>query len=323
MSEYQHYTGRGSLFGLGFPGADGEFGSPHDEGAKVGGIERLFGALLGALGAGIFSGGVGSISGGDLQLSAVSALVEDELGTVPIADTAQVIAATQFAEGLNYVHLQAGENARADGECGYYVSGSEVPPSGGVLVCGVKVEGGALTAVDNAVRMAPEIVHRIPLLDLMMVMGGTQTARQFLTAALGAAYLGATPPASVADRLMTLEALITGGVGGGGGTGPIFAALLAMSATDQRLVPQFVTDTVNDAIAAAGVGTTGGSGGAAATSTLRDDDSYNLGMLVLELTQWLPDAPVYQRNAATIRAGVYGDGSGADGLNFVGEGSEW
>jgi hypothetical protein len=254
-----------------------------------------------------------------LQLSAVSALVVDELGTVPIADAAQVIAATQFSEGLNYVHLQADETARVDGACGWFVSGSVAPPAGGVLVCAVTVTDGVLTAVDNSVRVPPAIAERLPWASARMIA--------LLTAALGAAYLGATPPASVADRLATLEALITGGGGGEGGTGPIFAALLAMSATDPRLVPQFITDTVNAAIAAAGVGTAGGSGGAAA-STLRDDDSYNLGMLAIKATRYLPDVLIDQRNAATVvdkadGSNVYGAGAGADGLNFIDEGSEW
>jgi hypothetical protein len=324
MSDYEHYTGREPIFGLGYPGAPtGELGSPHDEGVKTTAIGRIMGAMLGVLGVGIFAGGVGSVVDGALEISALAAVLQDDLGAVPVGAPETTLGVAEFAEGTgNFVHVQAGATARTDGGCGFYVDPSATPAPDALLVCQVTVTDGAVTGVDNSVRVEPALEARLTWAGLTRVFGGTQTLLQFMTASMGAAYLGATPPADVDSRLTTLESAI--GEGGGDAGGPIYAALLAMSATDLRLVPQYIAAMIaplQEQIAALEAG--GAGSGGEAPVAISEDDGYNQGMISLKLAHYLPDVLEDQRNVATVARDHTGHGDGADGKDFVGEDSEW
>lgn len=310
MSEYNYYTGRGTLFGLGYPGADGELGSPHDEGVKVEGIERLFGSMLGALGVGIYEGLLGSLVGGDVHLTAGTAMVEDELGALPIAETAQVIAAAQFSEGVNYVHLQADETARTDGACGYYMSGSATPPAGGVLVCKVTVAGGVITAVDNGVRVPLAINSRLAWAQMTENgVAGAPNLRDVVMSILGAAYFGATPPADVDTRLTDVE--LAGG--GGGGTGREYLGYptpMEVSPTDGTTYEQ-VAEAEAQALLdpqIARIDALEAAAGAVAVKPVEqwDNEAWNMGLLTLRLGAVTPTLLYGMRNAATVIGGVYG-----------------
>jgi hypothetical protein len=333
MSEYTHYTGSEPIFGLGYP-AEGETGTPHDEGVKTEAIGRIMGAMLGALGVGIYRGGVGSIVGADLVISEMGwvegevtvpgAVIEDDLGAVPVYSAEETLAAAGFAEGINYVHVQVGATAREDQGCGYYIDGSATPAPDALLVCKVTVAGGVVTAVDNSVRAAPAIAGRIPWAALVRVFGGDQSLEAFLTAALGANYLATVPPASVDSRLVLLEAYMGGGGGGGGEFGAVYWWLLALSPTDATTIPQWV-QTITDALAvrldaleAAG----SGSSGAAVVQMVLPDDVANQAILMMTGAHYLPDLPTAQRNTATVVENHYGRGDGADGKDFVGAGSD-
>ena len=70
----------------------------------------------------------------------------------------------------------------------------------------------------------------------MRAAGSAETLLEFLTAALGAAYVGATPPASVDDRLSVVEA-----GGGSGGTGLGYWGTAQRLPGDPTQIPQYVT----------------------------------------------------------------------------------
>ena len=289
------------LFGLPYPTGGGEISAAVEQ-DKTAAIARVLAAMLGAVGIGIVAGGVGTIVDGDLHLTASSALVSDELGCVPVADTAQVIAAAQFAEGTNYVHLQADETARVDGACGYYVSGSATPATGAVLVCQVTVTGGVLTAVDNSVRVPPAIVRRIAWPALVRAAGSAETLLEFVTAALGEAYVGATPPASVDDRLSVVEA-----GGGSGGTGLGYWGTAQRLPGDPTQIPQYVTallealkTELQAEIAAGGTGA-----GSSTAAEPWDVDGANQSLALLaEIGSDNPAAGDTQRDSAILVPGV-------------------
>lgn len=329
---YNIYTEAEPLFGLGYP-ADGQTINEHDEGLQIGTIARLIGAMLGALGEGIYRGGVGSIVSGSLVLSELGwtaddvtvpgAVIEDSLGAVPVYHAAETLAVGEFATGTNYVHLQVGATARTDLGCGYYVDDSATPAPDALLVCSVTVVGGVITAVDNTVRAAPAIAARIPWAGLSRVFGGAQTLEAFLTAALGAAYLATSPPDSVDSRLELLEELV-GAIGSGATT--VYWPLLPYSVSDPTTIPQYVTALTN-ALGARITALESAASGGAATTVVEveewDEDSANQSMLLLDLTHMFPDLPTNQENAATVVRDHYGHGDGEDEVDYVDAESEW
>jgi hypothetical protein len=330
---YDIYTGREELFGLGYPG-DGETINEHDEALQIGSIGRLIGAMLGALGCGIYRGGVGAIAGGSLVISELGwaagevlvpgAVIEDSLGAVPVYHAEETLEPSAFAEGMNYVHVQVGETARTDLSCGYYVDTSDVPAPDALLVCAVTVTAGVITAVDNSVRAAPAIAARIPWAGLVRVFGGTETLESLLNTILGAAYLGAAPPDAVHTRLAALEALV-GALGGGTGA-TVYWWLLPMLPGDATTIPQWVR-TITDALAARVTALEAAGSGGTATTVVEveewDENSHNLGLLCVALTHHLPDIVSGQRNVATVVRDHYGHGDGEDEADYVGAGSEW
>ena len=189
MSEYPDNYAQEPLFGLGYP--TGGMASSAAEQLRTESLARLAQAFLQALGSGIYEGGVGSIVGDDLSISELGhvssgievagALVPDALGAVPVYSAAATILLAEFAEGVNYVHVQIGETAREDQGCGYYVDASATPAPDALLVLKATVTAGVLTAVDNTVRAAPAIQSRLTWAGLMRVApGGTQTLLAFL-----------------------------------------------------------------------------------------------------------------------------------------------
>ncbi len=332
---YDTYTGREELFGIGYP-ADGEIINEHDEALQIGMIGRLIGAMLGALGEGIFRGGVGSIVSGNLVLSELGwtaenvtvpgAVIEDSLGAVPVYHAEETLAPAAFTNGTNYVHVQVGETARTDLSCGYYVDTTATPAPDALLVCSVTVAGGVIMAVDNSVRAAPAIAARLPWAGLVRVFGGTETLESLLNTILGAAYLATSPPDDVDTRLTTLEDYI-GTLGAPEGT-TVYWALLQYTAGDATTIPQWVRaitdalDTRVTALEAAG-GTTSGSGTSTSAVEEWDEVAYNHAMGLMEISHFLPDVLQNQRNAATTVRDHYGHGDGADGLDFVEAGSAW
>jgi len=323
VADYNEYTGREELFGLGFP-QEGETGTPHDEEVKTAAIGRLLGGMLDALGPGIYSGGVGSLVDGDLVVSALGGLIPDDLGAVPASAALRTWTAAEINNGVSYVHVQLGATAREDGAAAFYVSASATPAPDALLVCKVTKAGGALTAVDNSVRAAPAITVRIPWAGLLRVFGGAETLEELLTAVLGAAYLGATPPTDVDTRLADLEA----GGGGGGGGGTTYWGLLQLSSGDSTLISQAIAAAVDVAIATHIVDYHGDTGGGGGTTTAAaeewDEEAYNFAQTVMHLAHYVPDLPEAHRNVATVVRDHYGHGDGADGLNFVDDAaSDW
>ena len=231
MGEYPENYEQEPVFGLGWSASGIVYGSA--EGLRVTSIGRIMGAMLGALGVGIYQGGVGSIVGLALQITEVGwtagevlvpgAVIEDALGAVPVHHAAAELAASAFPTGVSYVHLQVGETAREDLGSAYYVDASEVPAPDALLVCKVTKAGGALTAVDNSVRAAPAIAGRIPWAELVRDFGDVEGLEEFLSGVLGAEYLGETPPDDVDARLTALE---EGGGGGGAGGTPLLDELV-------------------------------------------------------------------------------------------------
>lgn len=287
MSDYIHYTGFEPLFGLGFP-MEGELGTPADEGTRTRQIARVLGAMLGALGPGIYSGMVGSIVGGDVSLTAGAAVVSDELGAVPIAAGIEVITASQCAEGdQNFVHVQADETARTDGACGYVVLSTATPPAGGLLVCQVTVTDGVITAVDNAVRVAPAISDRLPWAAKIV---------ETLAAVIGLPY---TNPLTLDARL----ALVESGTGGGA-TGDWFWDGKARSQGDNTQIPQFVQKAIEDALAGLPAGGTGGTAGTTAAAPWDVDGANQSLALLTEIDQDNAAAGDTQRDSALVVPGV-------------------
>jgi hypothetical protein len=312
MSEYLHYTGREPLFGFGYPGAPaGELGSPHDEGVKTVAIAERIAAMLRALGPGIYEGGVATLSSGAVAITALHAVVMDSLGAVTITQEATTLAATEFPTGTSYVHVQATEDARTDGTCGYYVSSSATPATGALRVARVTKVAGAITAVDCSVQTSPAISSRIPWAELVAEYGGTETLLEMLTAVLGSAYLEATPPSDVDTRLTALE-----GAGGGGGGGVEYWGDLDQEAAGvDKSIRQGAAEeaeTVADAAVAAHVtalhGSSSGTGTAAVAVAAEQWDvvAVNELRLAAATAHYLATVPETLQDAAVVVDGHCG-----------------
>ena len=231
------YTYAEEYFGIPAP-KDGELGEAAEEQVQIALIGRLFQRVCDAVGAGVILGGVGSIVGGNLQISAViAALILDEIGAVPVQADPTTLPATSFADGDSYVHLQLGATGRLDGSCGTYISGSGTPASDALAICKATKSGGVISAVDNTVKMVPAVANRIPWEVLKRNYDDATTLLAFLTGALGARYLGETPPDDVDTRLIAVE---TGGGGGGGGGGTVYWWDLQRSASLATTIAQYI-----------------------------------------------------------------------------------
>ena len=248
------YTYEEAYFGIPAPG-DGQTGLALDEQQKAALIGRLFQRVSDAVGEGVIEGGVGSIVGGDLQISAVTAaLIRDEIGAVPVQADLTTLPASSFATGDSYVHLQLTSIAREDGSCGYYISASATPASDALAICMVTKAGGVITAVDNTVKAVPAVAGRIPWEVLKRNYDDVTTLLEFLTEELGARYMDGTAPDDVDTRLTAVE---TGGVGVGGAT--VYWGDLQRTASLATTIAQYVTSVIADHLANYSHG--GGDGG--------------------------------------------------------------
>jgi hypothetical protein len=330
MSDYDVYQGREDFFGIAYP-AEGDLGSPHDEQIKTESIGRLIQAMLDALGEGIYSGGRAELSGLDCLIPALKGVIADALGAVPIAHEEEIVEVGEFAEGVNYVHLQLAETARQDGDCGFYVSASETPADDALRVCKVTVSAGAITEIDNTVQEPPAIASRIPFETLLRSYADETTLLELLTATLGTAYLGETLPDDIDSRLTTLEE--SGGGGGGGGVITYWGVLLE-KADNTTTIRQAAMQIADDAVAAhvqayhggGGGDGGGGDGGGDSEITVMEPwnvDAVNQLRLLIQGTHWLPTLPETQIDAVIIVRDIYGDGSHGT-VDFVDhENSTW
>lgn len=266
------------LFGLGYPGSDGVISSAAAEQLRTEQIARVLAAVAGALGVGIYDGGDATVGATGVDVTAAVAIVQDELGWLPIQHAAATVLATEFATGTSYLHLQAGETAREDGGCGYYVSTSATPAAGAVLICSVTASGGAVTAVDNSVRTSPAITPRLPWAELAQQYADDETLLDWLTERLGADYAAATPPSTVDARLHLLEAA-------------------AFGETELPDIPtEAEIEEIAEAAATAAItehveeyhGSTGGTGGTTAAEQW-DCSAVNGLRLALQAAHWLPN----------------------------------
>lgn len=328
MSYPENYV-QEDLFGLGW--ADSGIISSEGEGLRVRSIARLIGAMLGALGSGLYVGGEGAIVDGALVISELGltagtaetpvlvpgACLADSLGVVAVHADETTLAASAFPAGTSYVHVQAGATARADLGCGYYVDPSDTPAPDALLVCQVTKVGDALTAVDNGVRLPPAIADRIPWAGLVRTHGATETLLALLTTMLGANYLGTAPPASVDARLTALEA---SGVGGTGGTPLLDALLTSAGLTDLQVATAAAAEAITAHLAAAHA--TGSSSSGTETIPVAAEQwdvvAANKLRLAMQVTHMLPDSAATLRDTMIVVEGHYGRGE-RGGVNFVDE----
>lgn len=295
------YSYSEGFWGLPAP-ADGEFGWAPDEQLKVELIGRLFQRLLDAVGAGVISGGEGSIAGGNLALSALVAIVDDELGAVPVQATPTTLMASEFAAGDSYVHVQLGETARADGSCAYYISASETPAADALAICKVTRTGAVITAVDNTVKAVPAIASRIPWSVLARSYDDATTLLALLTSMLGAGYLDGTVTDDVDARLTALES-----GGGGGGAGTVYWGALQQTVSIATTIAQAIAAAIAEHMATV---QHGGADGVTEVLEPWDVDAVNQSLSVLtEIRQVNPEAAWNHVDAVTVVWGVYGDGS--------------
>lgn len=297
------YTYAEGYWGLPAP-ADGEWGWAPDEQLKVELIGRLFARMLDAVGAGVISGGAGSVVGGALSLTALVAIISDDLGAVPVQADATSLAAASFPSGASYVHCQLSETARADGSCAYYVSASSTPAADAITICKVTKAGGAVTAVDNTVKAVPAIAGRIPWTVLARSYDDATTLLALLTSMLGAGYLDGTVTDDVDARLTALE---SGGTGGGTGTGTVYWGALQQTAAIATTISQAIAAAIAEHMATVQHGSTEG---VAEVLEPWDVDSVNQALSVLtEIRMVNPEAAWNHVDAVTVVWGVYGDGS--------------
>jgi hypothetical protein len=276
---------------------------------KTAAIAERIAAMLRALGPGIYEGGVATLSSGAVAITALYGVVTDSLGAVTIAQEATTLAATEVPNGTSYVHVQATEEARTDGTCGYYVSTSATPATGALRVAQVTKVAGAITAVDCSVQTSPAIISRLPWAELVSEYGGTETLLERLTAALGADYLGETAPSDVDTRLTALE-----GAGGGGGGGGVeyWGDLTQETAGVSKTIRQGATEeaeTVADAAVAAHVtelhGSTG-TGTAAVAAEQWDVVAVNELRIAAATAHYLATVPETLQDAAVVVDGHCG-----------------
>ena len=295
------YTGETGNFLLRYM-EDGDTSSGSENEFSWGLLDGILQRCLDAIGEGVISGGVGSVVGADLALTALVAIIADETGGVPVGHEADTLLAAEFAEGTNYVHCQLTETSRTDGSCEYYIDTSPTPASDAITICQVTVTGGAVTAVDNTVKLPPALAERIPWEVLHRSYDDDTTLLAFLTAALGADYVGETPPADVDTRLTALEA------GGGGGGGTVFWGALEKGAGDPTTIEQRIVALIAEHVAAVPHG--GGGGGGEAVVLPWDIEWVNQAKHLMMATRWMPDMPATQVDSIVIVEGSYGDGSG-------------
>ena len=283
--------------------ADGEFGWAPDEQLKVELIGRLFQRLLDAVGAGVITGGEGSIVAGNLALSALVAIIDDDLGAVPVQATPATLSASLFAAGDSYVHVQLAETARADGSCAYYISVSETPAADALVVCKVTKAGAVITAVDNTVKAVPVIAGRLPWTVLARSYDDATTLLALLTSMLGAGYLDGTVTDDVDARLTALETAPSGG----GGTGTVYWGALQQTASVATTIAQAIAAAIAEHLATV---QHGGADGVTEVLEPWDVDAVNQSLSVLtDVRQVNPEAAWNHVDAVTVVWGVYGDGS--------------
>ena len=293
---------------------DPEFGIPAmtadqelldtEEARKADLIGRGMAAICELMGAGFVSGGELAIGTDEVTITAARALIRDDLGLCPVKPLAAVIAVGEFAAGVNYVHLQLGDTARADGVCGYYVSQSATPGAEAIVAGKVTVTGGVITAVDNTVKAAPGILARLPWELLQRNADDSTTLLALLTAALGTRYLNGTAPASVDARLTAAEG------GGGGIGGAAFWADLGFSAEDATTISQAIATALQAHVTALHQGTGGGTTTGGATAEPWDGEAARqLDGFIRSTAVSDPLYPARMTNIAIYVPGRFGDGT--------------
>jgi hypothetical protein len=284
-------------------------------------IGRALAAVCLACGVGVISGGIGSVSGGDVALTALRALIADATGPVPVETAAEVLDATRFAEGANnWIHCQLASTSRADGTCAYYVDDAATPASDAIAIARVTVASGVVTVVDNTVRLPPVIASRIPWEILRRSADDETTLLALLTAILGPAYLDGTRTATVDARLTEIEGRPAGG---GGGSNTVLWEALERAVGNPQTIPQAIAAAVTDHETRLHTGSESGGSGGASTGTpsaLRNNDAVNLGRTVIQLTaEGVGDVAAEQVMTVVYVPGVWGDGTGGS-PNYEDEG---
>jgi hypothetical protein len=313
---YQSYTGREDVFGLGYP-LDGELGSAHDEMVKTVSLGRIMGAMLGALGVGIYRGGLATIVEGSLRLTEIGwtvddtyvpgAVIEDSLGAVPVYKALTVLAASAFPTGVSYVHLQVTATAREDLSCGYYVDTAQEPAPDALRVCKVTKAAGALTAVDNSVQTPPALAARLPWGLLITAIGEEETLAEVVEA--------------IEARLTALEGAEPGGTGEGGT--PNWGELLNEFAGVAKTIRQAAAEeaeTVAEAAVAAHLTAEHGAAAGEDGETVAAGDQWDIVAenqirLALEALHYLPDSGRTARDMVLCSDDHYGHLVGD--VNFV------
>lgn len=325
----RYYTYEEDKFGIPAPG-NGQTGWAPDEQEKASLIGRLFQRVCDAVGEGVIGGGVLSIVSGDVRISAVTAaMIADEIGVVPVQASEETRAASGFANGESYIHLQLSATARADGTCGTYISASATPAADAIVLGKVTKAGGVITAVDNTVKAVPAVAGRIPWEVLKRNYDDATTLLAFLSGALGTRYLDDSELDDVDTRLVALET--TGGTGGGGGgAATVYWQDLARTASNVQSIIQYVESVMADHLTNyphGGSSSTGG--GEIAVVEPWDSDAANRALALMdEVRMGNPLAAVSQVDCMVVVTdeegnGIWGEGQ-LGGPNWTDEGaSTW
>ena len=297
------YSGETGNFGLPYR-QDGDISSGAEEAVAWEALDGALQGLVDALGVGVIDGGEGTIDGGDLVISALKAIIPDGTGGVYIEHVEEIYEAGDFAEGDSYIHAQLTATSRADKSSTYYIDTDPDPAADAICLCRVTVTVGVITAVDNTVKAVPAIAERIPWEVLQRSYDDATTLLANLSAWLGTAYVGETPPGDIDARLTALEA---GGGGGGGGT-VYWAALQQTAAITTTILAAIAAAIAQHVVDVAHGG--GGSGGTAVVVTEEVVIANDLRSRMVQVRSHSPDVVATQLNALYIVDGVYGDGSG-------------
>lgn len=299
------YSAETPYFGLPYR-QDGDISSGAEEERAWAPLDATLQGVIDAVGVGAISGGIGTMVAGEVVISALKAIVPDDLGGVYVeAEETTEDGAWFGSDGAWYVHCQLTETSRQDRTCVYYRDESEIPAADAILLMQVTVAGGIVTEVDNSVRALPAIAARLPVDQLIRIFGSAELFWDWLGDRLGAAYMGETPPDDIDARLTAME---SGGGGGGGGT--VYWGGLQKASGDPTTIDQEIDAKIVEYGSEHCQGG-GGGGGATPVDVPWDCAAVNDLKARLKAIRTVdPEAASTQINSIYVVADVWGDGTG-------------
>ncbi len=261
------------------------------------------GALEG-VGSGVVDGGeVTAGTGLSVSVTALTAVVDTQYGKCFVSTYGSDATVTDLPDDSTcYIWARAvfaanpgDPDSRESGHVEFYWALSDEGEADALLLAEVTTSGGVVTAVTDRRTL-------IPARHALQLAQSLSDDLSDVRAAIGEAYFGANPPASLHDRVTALES------GGGGEGGPVYWGGLEKGAGDPTTIEQQIDADIAQHVADYHTGQE--EAGGAVIVEEWDVDAADQARLVLKLARSVdPDAPKYFSDAAVVVWNVYGDGT--------------